>query len=137
MKAEWEGNPVIIGLGTDIIEISRIQAAVQQYGDRFLNRIYTSKELAYCHGFKNPYARLAVRFAAKEAVMKAMGSGLRDMQWREVEICRDPRGKPYVILHGGAQSKASSKLVQTFQLSMSHCHDFAMACCIAIGDGDR
>ena len=91
--------------GVDIIEISRIRKMVKRWGKRFLDRIYTEKELQICKG--NP-ERLASRFAGKEAVMKALGTGARGIRWREIEIDSQPSGKPVVNLYGKTQEKANS-----------------------------
>ena len=85
--------------GVDIIEIPRIKSVADRYGERFLRRIYTEREVAYCRG-RAP--QLASRFAAKEAVMKALGTGIRGVRWRDIEIARKPGGPPTVVLHGTA-----------------------------------
>ena len=111
-------------VGVDIMEIDRIEEAVARFGDRFLQRIYTPDELAYCRG---RVERLASRFAAKEAVMKAMGTGIRGVGWREVEVVR-PRGQaPTIRLHGRAAQTARRVGVTEFALSLSHSRDYAIA----------
>ena len=113
-----------ITVGVDIVEIERIATAVARWGDRFLKRVYTQGELAYCRGRAE---RLAARFAAKEAVMKALGTGLRGVGWREVEVVR-PRGEaPTIVLHGRAVVRAQALGVQGLAVSLSHSRDYAVA----------
>ena len=90
-------------VGVDIIEIPRVAEALARWGDRFLRRVYTSREVAFCRG---RVPELAARFAAKEAVSKALGTGMRGVAWREIEVCPDRRGKPHVYLHGRARERA-------------------------------
>src|SRR3990170_8146854 len=90
-------------VGVDVIEIERVEAALGRFGERFLRRVYTAEEAASCRGRVH---ELAVRFAAKEAVMKALGTGVRGVAWREIEILPDRRGKPMVYLHGRAADRA-------------------------------
>ena len=92
--------------GVDIIEIPRVKRVVEQYGDRFLKRIYTEGEIAYCRGRPN---QLASRFAAKEAVMKALGTGTRGVRWRDIEVVRQRGRAPTVELHGTALARSSLK----------------------------
>ena len=107
----------MLTVGVDIIEISRISATVDRWGDRFLGRIYTRGELDYCRG-RPP--QLAARFAAKEAVMKALGTGVRGVGWRDIEVVRQRGRAPMVRLHGRA-AKLSERLVVTeIALSISH-----------------
>ena len=111
-------------VGVDIMEIDRIEQAVARFGDRFLQRIYTPDELAYCRGRAE---RLASRFAAKEAVMKAMGTGIRGVGWREVEVVRERGQAPTIQLHGRAAQTAQRVGVREFALSLSHSRDYAIA----------
>ena len=110
--------------GIDIIEIYRIGDVVSKYGDRFLNRIYTRKELDYCRG-RTP--QLASRFAAKEAVMKALGTGTRGVRWKDVEIIRFPGNRPIINLHSSALKRAKQIGVKHFALSLSHSKEYAVA----------
>ena len=110
--------------GTDIIEIARIGKVLNKYGPRFLNRIYTEGEQKYCKG-RAP--QLASRFAAKEAVMKALGSGVRGVGWKDIEIKRERGGPPYIELHGRAQTRASKMDLSDISISLSHSNDFAIA----------
>ena len=110
--------------GVDIIEIKRIKSAVERWGCRFLRRVYTEDELTYCKG-RAP--SLAARFAAKEATMKALGTGIRGIGWRDIEVVR-PRGKaPCLCLHGKAAQKARALGIRNLALSLSHSKDYAVA----------
>jgi len=110
--------------GIDIIEIYRIDDVVSKYGDRFLNRIYTRKELDYCRG---RVPQLASRFAAKEAVMKALGTGTRGVRWKDVEIIRFPGNAPIINLHSSALKRANQIGVKHLALSLSHSKEYAVA----------
>jgi len=116
-------------VGIDIIEIPRIKQAISSWQNSFLNRIYTDAELESCH---NAASSLAVRFAAKEAVMKALGTGTRGLSWRDIEVLSDPDGAPIIQLHGRAQDKASEKGITEFSITMSHSKQYAIA--FVIGD---
>jgi holo-[acyl-carrier protein] synthase len=111
-------------LGVDIVEIERIQRSINRYGERFLGRIYTDAELELC---RNRVPELAVRFAGKEAVMKALGTGRRGVSWREVEILRNKRNAPLVYLHGRARSRARKMGIAEIAISLSHSRDYAIA----------
>lgn len=111
-------------IGIDIIEITRIERAASRWHDAFLKRIYTAAELEYC---RNRYPGLAARFAAKEAVMKALGSGATGISWRDVEILNEENGKPLVRLHGKALRKGEELGVADFSISLSHCEKYAVA----------
>ena len=118
------------GLGTDIIEIERIKDAIQRR-DRFKTRFFTDKEVAYCEQYKKPWANFAGRFAAKEAVVKALGTGFSGFKWHDVEIITTKSGKPEVNLYNGAQEVADDKGITEIMISISHCHDYAVAQAIA------
>ena len=117
--------------GVDIIEISRIKAVFGRYGDRFLRRIYTEAEAAYCRG-RAP--QLATRFAAKEAVMKALGTGTRGVRWRDIEVMRKRSGAPTIHLHGTAQARAQRLGIHHLAVSLSHSEEYAVA--FVVGDSD-
>ena len=119
------------GVGTDIIEIHRIQEAYERHGERFLDRLFTEKEQAYCLRYKNAIPHFAGRFAAKEAVLKALGTGLhQSITWKEIEIINDSQGKPEVeIPLGVLRSMSASHLL----LSISHCESYATATAILMG----
>lgn len=115
-------------IGIDIIEIERIQKAFEQQGQKFLDRIYTPAELTYCTYLgKYNFASLAVRFAAKEAVAKAFGTGIRGFTWLDIEVVRDDLGKPSIVLHGRARELALAQKVQAVHISLSHNHHSAIA----------
>jgi holo-[acyl-carrier protein] synthase len=115
-------------VGVDIIELARIGRAVQRHGDRFLLRVYTEAELAYCRG---DVARLAARWAAKEAISKALGIGWRGIGWRELEVVRELSGRPTVELHGRARALAESLGLAQWALSLSHSQEYAVAFVLA------
>ena len=110
--------------GVDIIEIKRVEKVASSYGDRFLKRIYTDDEIKYCRG-RAP--QLASRFAAKEAVMKALGTGIRGVGWRDVEVTRKRGMAPDIKLHGRAQKRASQIGLKGLAISLSHSKEFAVA----------
>ncbi|CAI8006694.1 Holo-[acyl-carrier-protein] synthase [Geodia barretti] len=110
--------------GVDIIEIGRIAGVLERYGDRFLSRIYTPGELEYCRGRPS---KLASRFAAKEATMKALGTGVRGVAWKDIEVIRAPSGAPSIALHGRAKSRAERLGVVEISVSMSDSRDNAVA----------
>ena len=111
-------------VGIDIIEIPRIKRTVERWGKRFLTRIYTEGELAYCRG-RAP--QLAARFAAKEAMMKALGTGRYGLSWREIEVVRERGRAPAIQLHGRAQKVADRLTVRDTALSISHSREYAVA----------
>ena len=122
---------MIQGLGTDIIAIKRIEDAIEKHGMRFLQRIFTDKELEYCQQFAHPIPHFAGRFAAKEAVLKAISTDLDLITWKDMEILKDDQGKPTVHLHGGLKKKYGSS---HFLVTISHCQEYATATAILIGD---
>ena len=119
---------MITGTGVDIVEISRIEVAIQRHGQRFVRRIFTPAEIEYCEKRKDKHRLYAARFAAKEAAFKAMGTGLRDgLKWTDVEVTRpDPRGKPCLTLKGRAKEVVDRQKVRAF-VSLSHSHEYALA----------
>lgn len=119
---------MIVGTGVDLTEISRIQDSVDRFADRFLNRIYTPLEIAYCRRKKNSAESLAARFAAKEAGAKALGTGIsRGVSWREIEVTHLPGGRPTLLFHGRAAERAATMGVTAAHLSLSHGRDLAIA----------
>lgn len=117
--------------GIDLLEVGRLQAAIESHGDRFLQRIFTPLELETLKGRADS---LAGRFAAKEAVAKALGRGIGDMQWKEIEILRAERGEPVLSLHGSAKEIADSMGLKEWRISISHTKDVAVAVAIGIGE---
>lgn len=127
---------MILGLGTDITEISRIQASVDRFGHHFLERVYTPGEIAYCQArVKTSAQSFAARFAAKEAGAKALGTGIsRGVMWRELEVVRHPGQAPQLILHGRAAEIARARGIHRVTLSLTHTHAIAMAVVVAEGE---
>jgi holo-[acyl-carrier protein] synthase len=126
---------MIVGTGVDITDVSRIKAAVERFGDRFLERVFTPEEVRYCTAKANPAERLAARFAAKEAGMKALGTGLRHgITWHDVEVVRQPGGRPAVRFSGKAAEFAERLGCKRAHLSLTHTADQAMAFVILEGD---
>lgn len=123
----------VVGLGVDIVEVERIERAIARWGEAFLRRIYTPREIERSAAPIVVSARLAARFAAKEAVMKALGVGWRALSWREIEIANDADGRPIVRLHGAAQRIAEARGVTDVQIALSHTHDHAVANAVALG----
>ncbi len=111
-------------VGVDIIEIERVEAALGRFGERFLERVYTAVEVAFCRGRVH---ELAARFAAKEAVMKALGTGARGVAWREIEVLPNHRGKPLVYLYGRAKARAERIGMAGMDVSLSHSREYAVA----------
>jgi holo-[acyl-carrier protein] synthase len=112
-------------IGTDIVKISRIQKACQR--ERFKYRFFTPRELPPKQGFPGYYAHLAGKFAAKEAVAKALGTGFRGFKWRDIEILKDDLGKPYAILQGKALEILKAQGYDEVLVTISHCEDYAIA----------
>ena len=119
---------MIVGTGIDISEVPRIKLSIERFGDRFLNRIYTIGESRYCDSKANRVERYAARFAAKEAAMKALGTGWsRGVRWRDCEVTRLPGGRPTISFHGRAGEIAAQLGVKNAALSLSHTADQAFA----------
>ncbi len=118
----------MLSVGVDLIETGRIARALERWGDRFLAHVYTSAEVEYC---RNHVPELAARFAAKEAVSKVLGTGLRGVTWREMEVLPDARGKPLVRLHGRAKKRADRLGLHEFAVSLSHSREYAIAFVVA------
>lgn len=119
---------MIVGSGIDLVEISRIQQSVQRFGQRFLDRVYTTSEQAYCLRKRNSAESLAARFAAKEAGAKALGTGIsRGVSWLEIEVVREPSGRPTIRFHGRAAEIAKALGVAHVALSITHTSTLSMA----------
>lgn len=120
---------MVFGIGVDIIEISRVKESVDKYGDHFLNKIYTQTELDYCLKKSNKYQHLAARFAAKEAVFKAISTGWsKEVGWHDIEIYNETNGMPLVKLLGGVESFLENG--KSLKISISHSNDYVV--CMAI-----
>jgi len=129
---------MILGTGIDIIEVARIRASHEKFGDRFLNRILRPAEIAYCLSQRNPAPFLAARFAAKEAISKAFGTGIgKQLGWQDMEVGRKDSGEPFVILHEGGQELFQRRGGARFQLSLSHTENYAAAMAILEGEERR
>jgi len=112
---------MIIGMGIDMEEVERVRGAIERQGERFLKRIYTDKERAYCEQFKDKYERYAGRFAAKEAAMKALGTGWsRGVRWVDIEVVRFPGRRPTLELRGEARNIAAKLGVKNIAISITH-----------------
>ncbi len=118
----------MISVGIDAVEIRRVANVYEKFGERFLRRVYTDREAARYRGRIN---ELAARFAAKEAVSKALGTGLHGISWRDIEIMPDPRGKPLVFLSGRARRRAEELGLREFAVSLTHTQELAMAFVVA------
>ncbi|MBP9903197.1 MAG: holo-ACP synthase [Verrucomicrobiota bacterium] len=119
---------MILGLGIDIIEVARVQSSVARFGDRFLNRLLLPAELAYCQQHKDAAPFVAVRFAAKEAIAKAFGTGIgAHLGWHDMEVRRKESGEPFVVLHGKGQALFAARGARQLHLSLSHTQNYATA----------
>ena len=124
----------ILGLGTDIIECLRIAKMIEKHGELFLNRVYTRGEIAYCSSRKGATQSYAGRWAVKEAVLKAMGTGWsRGIRWKDIEVVTDLTGKPRVEIHGVAKEICEELGISDVLISLSHCRSYATATAIAVG----
>jgi holo-[acyl-carrier protein] synthase len=119
---------LIVGLGLDIAEIDRIEAAITRHGAPILERLYTPAEVAYCESHRNKFERYAGRFAAKEAAMKALGTGWRrGVRWRDIEVIREASGKPSLALKGVAKQIAEGLGAKNISLTITHSGNLALA----------
>src|SRR5262245_48065489 len=125
---------MVLGTGIDIIEVGRIAASHEKFGDRFLQRILRSSEIAYCVSPKTPAPFLAARFAAKEAVSKAFGTGIgSQLGWQDIEVGRKESGEPFVILHDKGLALFASRQARQFHLTLSHTQHYATAMALLEG----
>ncbi len=124
----------VLGLGMDIVETKRIAESIERFGDRFLHRVFLDGEIAYARSMKFPHLHFAARFAAKEAISQAFGTGIgREMGWRDLEIVREPGGAPKVRLHGKAEAYAKTRGVKEVLVSLSHTSDYGAANAVITG----
>jgi holo-[acyl-carrier protein] synthase len=121
----------MIGIGVDLCEVDRMRMALDRT-PTLRERVFTDEERAYCDQQKDPTERYAVRFAAKEAVMKAMGVGLGACKWREIEVAKASSGAPSVLLHGGARALAEGMGISSWRLTLTHTHRVAEAIAVAL-----
>ena len=122
---------MILGTGIDIIEVARIAASLEKFGERFLTRVLVPGEIEYCRTHKHPAPFLAARFAAKEAVSKAFGTGIgAQLGWRDIEVRRKETGEPFVVLHGQGAELFSARQARQLHLSLTHTAVYAAATAI-------
>jgi holo-[acyl-carrier protein] synthase len=125
----------IFGIGIDVVEVERIAAAIERHGEPFLAKLFTAGERGYCEAQKKPALHYAARFAAKEAVSKALGTGIGGQAgWLDLEITRDPAGAPKLVLQGAAADFTRLQGITEIQISLTHAREYAAANAIAIAD---
>lgn len=129
---DGEKGSSMLSVGVDVVEIARWQNVYERHGERFLRRCYTPLEVRFARG---RLPELAARFAAKEAISKALGTGLRGIKWREMEILPNRRGKPLVVLHGSARARAERLGLTEWAVSLTHEREIAIAFVVAQGAG--
>ena len=123
----------IVGLGTDIVEIVRIGKMIERHGELFLNRVFTEEEIRYCQRRRHCYQHYAGRWAAKEAVMKTLGTGFaKGIGWRDIEVCSQKSGRPTISIRGGARDFADQLGIDDILITISHCRTYATATAIAV-----
>ena len=124
----------LIGIGVDVIECSRIQHSIERFGDRFLHRVFTDGEIEYSMSMKFPERHLAARFAGKEAVAKAFGTGIgKAMGWRNIDIRKKESGEPFLVFSGPAEAFAAERGVASALITLSHTENYAVACAVLEG----
>ncbi len=127
----------ILGIGTDIIECPRIGRMIEQHGELFLRRVYTEREIRYCQARKHAIEHFAGRWAAKEAILKAIGTGwTQGICWTDMEVRNEAGGRPRVMVRGGAKDVAIQRGIGDIMISISHCRTYATAHALAVGNGD-
>src|SRR6266581_5142838 len=118
----------VLGIGIDLVENARIQNSIERFGDRFLKRVFTAGEIAYSNSMKFPARHFAARFAAKEALSKAFGTGIgKSMGWRDLDVQKKESGEPFVVLSGGAEKMAKERGIVKVWISLSHTEQSASA----------
>ena len=134
LRARWLSEMSVIGIGVDLVECARIQRAIDRFGDRFLDRVFTDGEIEYSMSMKFPARHLAARFAAKEAVSKAFGTGIgKAMGWRDIDVRKKPSGEPFLVFSGPAKQLAERRGVITALVTLSHTEHHAMATIVLEG----
>lgn len=127
----------IVGIGTDIVECVRIGRMIEQHGELFLARVFTPREIRYCQERRRAIEHFSGRWAAKEAILKCLGTGWRKgICWTDVEVRNDQGGKPLVMLCGGAKDIAQGLKIRDILISISHCRTYATAYAVALGNGE-
>jgi len=126
----------VIGIGVDLVECGRIQHSLDRFGDRFLHRVFTAGEIEYSMSMKFPARHLAARFAAKEAVSKAFGTGIgKNMGWRDIDVRKKPSGEPFLVVSGPAEELSRQRGVTSALITLSHTEHHAMAYVVLEGSG--
>jgi len=124
----------VIGIGVDLVECARIGHSLDRFGERFLRRVFTEGEIKYCMSMKFPDRHLAARFAAKEAVSKAFGTGIgKAMGWRDIDVHKKPSGEPFLVFQGGAKELAKQRGVTNALITLSHSQQHAVATIVLEG----
>ncbi len=124
----------VIGIGVDFVEVARVQHSLERFGDRFLQRVFTAGEIAYSMSMRFPARHLAARFAAKEAVSKAFGTGIgKAMGWRDIDVRKKESGEPFLVFEGGAKEMSISRGVSQPLITLSHTDEHAIAMIILEG----
>ncbi len=130
--------PELIGLGTDITECLRIARMIERHGELFINRVYTPEEIRYCQNRKQATQHYTGRWAAKEAILKALGTGWRKgISWRDIEVRNEPSGRPVVAVRGGVKEVVERLGVVEIHVTISHCRTHATATAIVVGKEKR
>jgi holo-[acyl-carrier protein] synthase len=130
---DLEPRTRVLGIGVDIVETARIESSIERFGERFLHRVFTGGERDYCGSMPHPARHYAARFAAKEAVSKAFGTGIgRQVGWRDVEVKRKETGEPFIALHGPAAALAATLNLVQAHISLSHSDHYSVANAILI-----
>jgi len=125
----------LLGIGIDVVEVERIESSMAEFGERFATKIFTASERAYCESQRRPAIHYAARFAAKEAVAKAFGTGIgKDLGWLDMEIVRKDSGEPELVLSGVGQAYAKEKGIAEVKISLTHAHHYAAANAVALGE---
>lgn len=129
---EHGAQKMVIGIGVDIVDIARIENAIKRF-PRMESKIFTAEEASYCQSKQKPYLHFAVRFAAKEAVVKSLGTGLRGFSWKDISVSRNALGKPVANLYNGAAKIAEEKNIKKIEISLSFSKNQAVAVAVAEG----
>ena len=124
----------VLGIGVDLVECARIERSLDRFGEKFLNRVFTKGEIEYSMSMKFPARHLAARFAAKEAVSKAFGTGIgKSMGWRDIDVHKKPSGEPFLVFAGGAEKLAKERGVANALITLSHSEQHAVATIVLEG----
>lgn len=126
---------ILLGIGIDVVEVDRVKSSMDEFSEKFLSRIFTAKERKYCARQKRPEIHFAARFAAKEAISKAFGTGIgKDVGWLDMEITRRESGEPEVTLSGAAKGLAATRGVTQVMVSLTHAQHYAAANAVIMGE---